>query len=1117
MKRFRTKLLTLGLLIGLCAMTVGAVSADEVSAEGFSDTNDAVVLPELSAETNDEASGALPAPVDGTIVLTADVTLADTAVFTEDTVLDLAGHTITGTSAGRALRVDGGALTVKDSSEEGTGKIKVSGDQCMAIIANTTLTFEGGTVEVDGQDACGIRVQSGGSAVMTGGTVTADGVGAMCACCMGSGTTSVFELRDGVLDASGQGCIGIYLAGGNQKGIVNGGSITVTGVDSYGIEAIEQAATGHMIEIGGGSVYASGSTRTYAVYLEMDNTLKMTGGTLESDDAPGLLFFQGGNSVEITGGFIRGGTKDSSLNYGVYMRNAANNTLVIDGDPVITGGKGSVYAGMNRYKSTPAVTIRGGYCNGSVDGGIPSDQTDNYAKYDITGGFFTVAPEDSALYNYELAKDYTPETYTDEIRAGESLVLASVSEEKDGVTYLYTVSEKVFDSGSGTEEDPYVIKTAAQLAKFSETVDNGTNYAAEYLTLGADIDLSGYESWNPVGAEGKASSNTGKLFAGHFDGKGYTISGLTIHASFETEANVGLFSSLADTARVTGLTLTDVNIHVEETGSWAPVRAGAVAGDTARASGSRAAIVDGCSATGTVSVSAADGQSFAGGILGRAFTKAAVLNCWTDVTTDASSAGSWNAAYAGGIVGMTGNMTVMVNCAAFGDATAKNTSGSADAYAGGLTGMLTSTVYNCYATGNASIIQSSSASKQFVGALAGQQAASPKGEKNYYSSEAVLTVTDENGNVTTVESRPWSPDDLTGNATAEDPMSKSDMASAAFCKTLNGNNADVESALNESELIPEGWNTYTGRVLPTGEEEFEDEPAFSSHSLVLSGQIGVNFYVTVPEDFDTTHAKIVMTVNGKDTEIAWADGKDAGTNQKYFTCPLNSLEMGDTVTAVFSWGDGEEITNTYSVNEYVEYITGHADDFSGNAVALAEAIADYGHYVKPFVEAFGTTDGLDHSGIAAQNEMTDEEISRVRTAAADFALTKDLGTSGITVSYTLNLDAKTSVYLYLKAEAGVTVESATVDGKKAALKNVNINGEAYKQIRITNIAADKLGKAYTDAVTTSSGTAQITVSALSYVNTILNSTSFNRDAQAAMAAFYRYYEAAAAYKSNPNG
>ncbi len=293
------------------------------------------------------------------------------------------------------------------------------------------------------------------------------------------------------------------------------------------------------------------------------------------------------------------------------------------------------------------------------------------------------------------------------------------------------------------------------------------------------------------------------------------------------------------------------------------------------------------------------------------------------------------------------------------------------------------------------------------------------------------------------------------------------------------------------------------------------KPKFTGRSVLLTGEIGLNFYVTVPEDFDAADAKIVMTVNGKETETAWADGKDAGTNQKYFTCPLNSLEMGDTVTAVFSWGGGEGITNTYSVNEYVEYITGHADDFSDNAANLAESIADYGHYIAPFVRTFGKPDGLEHVGIAAQNEMTDEEISRVRTAAADFALTKDLGTSGVAVSYTLNLETKTSVYLYLKADEGVTVESAAVDGKNAALKTVTMGGETYKQIRITNISADKLAKTYDVTVTTCSGTAQITVSGLSYVNTILNSGSFNADAQKAMVAFYRYYEAAAAYKSNP--
>ena len=295
-------------------------------------------------------------------------------------------------------------------------------------------------------------------------------------------------------------------------------------------------------------------------------------------------------------------------------------------------------------------------------------------------------------------------------------------------------------------------------------------------------------------------------------------------------------------------------------------------------------------------------------------------------------------------------------------------------------------------------------------------------------------------------------------------------------------------------------------------------PTFTGRSVLLTGEIGLNFYVTVPEGFDADGAKIVMTVNGKDTEIAWSDGQNAGTNQKYFTCPLNSLEMGDTVTAVFTWGDGGEITSAYSVAEYVEYVTGHPDDYSGNAVALAEAIADYGHYVAPFVEEYGKTDGLDHNGIEARNDMSGE-IFRVQDAAADYALTKELNESGVTLSYTLNLEAKTSVYLYIKAEDGVSVYGALVDYEDVTLENVTMDGEAYKRIRIGNIFAGDLGRAFEVYVVTDHGLANITVSALSYVNTILSSDSFNNNsiAQQAMAAFYRYYEAAAAYKSNPNG
>ena len=240
--------------------------------------------------------------------------------------------------------------------------------------------------------------------------------------------------------------------------------------------------------------------------------------------------------------------------------------------------------------------------------------------------------------------------------------------------------------GSGTEGDPFVIQNAVQLLHFASMVDAGdAAFISAFVELGADLDLSAVESFNPIVQEGKASSNAGMLFAGSFDGKGHTISNLTISGEYDAEANVGLFSTLADTARIRNLRLENVNINVTETGSWVNVKAGAVAGDTARTSGSRAAIVDGCFASGNVTVYAADGQGFAGGILGRAFTKSAIIYCFTDARVDAVTVGGWNSAYAGGIAGMTGNGTILANSAAFGDVSATNVSGSNWAVANGIT------------------------------------------------------------------------------------------------------------------------------------------------------------------------------------------------------------------------------------------------------------------------------------------------------------------------------------------------------------------------------------------------------------------------------------------------
>ncbi len=103
-----------------------------------------------------------------------------------------------------------------------------------------------------------------------------------------------------------------------------------------------------------------------------------------------------------------------------------------------------------------------------------------------------------------------------------------------------------FAGGSGTAEDPWQIKTAEQL----DLIHN--DLTAHYVLID-DIDLSGYENWNPIGSFRPLSDKPEEAeiphqdfaFTGTFDGTGHTISNLTVDAPASMGA--GLFGCTAGT------------------------------------------------------------------------------------------------------------------------------------------------------------------------------------------------------------------------------------------------------------------------------------------------------------------------------------------------------------------------------------------------------------------------------------------------------------------------------------------------------------------------------------------------------------------------------------------
>ncbi|MCL2067417.1 MAG: Ig-like domain-containing protein, partial [Treponema sp.] len=302
----------------------------------------------------------------------------------------------------------------------------------------------------------------------------------------------------------------------------------------------------------------------------------------------------------------------------------------------------------------------------------------------------------------------------------------------DGVTSgafsLNIIEAKPFE-GEGTEDQPYLIGTAAQLVNLGALMRAGDSayYNKVYkLTAPIDLDVAPYNSdkgWIPVGN-----------FRGVFDGDGKTISGLFIND--DERYSAGLFSDINYGSVVKNLTLTSVNITAQN-GSNSYVggvaghvysgnsiinctvsgninggtRVGGVAGylqinssiadcsSSAAVSGNNRVggvvgdISSGCSIANSSSTGTISGYQAVGGVVG--FNEGTVTNC--SYTTGSVS----GYAMAGGIAGTSYN--AITGCYSTGAVSATNGG------VGGIAGSVYGSVSNCYAAGSVSANSSSNA------------------------------------------------------------------------------------------------------------------------------------------------------------------------------------------------------------------------------------------------------------------------------------------------------------------------------------------------------------------------------------------------------------------------
>ena len=178
-------------------------------------------------------------------------------------------------------------------------------------------------------------------------------------------------------------------------------------------------------------------------------------------------------------------------------------------------------------------------------------------------------------------------------------------------------------SGDGSSGNPYLITSAADLTQLATDVNGGERYNNMYFKQTANITLT--SAWTPIGTD---SSHP---FMGHYDGGGFTISGLVVTGSYQHAGLFGFITSDYDKGfqiptELKNINIVNCNIDVSSAGQGNGM-AGGIAGYVSCFNMSN------CKVSGTIK-----GYGYAAGLIGQAGSFCKMNGSFADVTVSAHKA-----------------------------------------------------------------------------------------------------------------------------------------------------------------------------------------------------------------------------------------------------------------------------------------------------------------------------------------------------------------------------------------------------------------------------------------------------------------------------------------------
>ncbi len=249
------------------------------------------------------------------------------------------------------------------------------------------------------------------------------------------------------------------------------------------------------------------------------------------------------------------------------------------------------------------------------------------------------------------------------------------------------------------------------------------------------------------------------------------------------------------------------------------------------------------------------------------------------------------------------------------------------------------------------------------------------------------------------------------------------------------------------------WNDYIGGTFVIKAITNSPVAEVKGHSITLSGDIGVNFFLDLSaQTLADKNAKVVFEYASTSLEVPVSEGILCEEGYK-FTCPVPAKDMASIVSCKVVTSSRESEAFTKSVKEYAQSMLANAEEYT-NVIPLVKSMLNYGAAAQTY---------FDYNTNSLANDtqyMTQEDKTLEKADFSPYSLTLTQGNGD--VSYygsSLSLKSETLInhYFRISSNVDVTTISAIVEGTPAELVK---NGDMY-MVTVNHIPAHNIYNEYT--------------------------------------------------------